>query len=237
MPSRNESLPLSTFSLKLIACVTMLIDHTGALFFPQLTVLRIVGRLAMPIYCFLIAEGAVYTHDRTKYLGRMVLFALLSELPFNLMFGSLFTTEHQSVMVTLTVGLTCIFCVQFFRERMQSRLRLLPILAVCALACALAELLRADYGYLGVLMVLSFYFFREHPIPRALALILINTVVYMVRAHITTIPVQIFACAALLPLALYNGKKGASGKAIQYAFYAFYPAHLTVLTLLFHFLH
>ena len=230
---RKSGLPLNTFVLKIIACVTMLIDHIGFMFFPTYTSFRIIGRIAMPVYCFLMAEGAYYTKNKKKYLGRMLLFAALSEIPFNVaVSGKIFYAGYQSVMITLLLGLICIFFAQAMKERIGNRWYLLPSLVVFVLAGWAAEFLSTDYGYLGIMMILAFYFFRDKPILKALSLILISSVVYMLRAHITTVPVQIFAILALIPIFLYNGKKGVSGKFVQYAFYAFYPVHLLILDLI-----
>lgn len=229
MPEYNEKLPLNNFSLKIIACVTMLIDHIGAVFFPGIVFLRVIGRIAMPIYCFFIAEGAVLTRNKKKYLGRMLLFALLSEIPFNLIHGTLFNPEVQSVMITLSLGLICIYCTQYFKEKIGNPLYLLPTLVAAVILGKLAEVMQTDYGYLGLLMVMCFYLFRGKKPLIFLSQALINSVIYMMRANITTIPVQVFAIFALIPIFLYNGKKGPSGKVLQYGFYAFYPVHLLVI--------
>lgn len=100
---------MSTFVLKLIAASSMLIDHIGYLFFDDMQWLRIVGRLAFPIFAFLIVEGAVHTRDFKKYVMRLSVFALISEIPFNLaMRGRLIDTGGSNVLVTFVIGLICI---------------------------------------------------------------------------------------------------------------------------------
>ena len=101
----NEKLPLNSLHLKLLAVVTMLIDHMGFTLFPHAVWMRAVGRLAFPIFCFLIAEGCAHTHDKKRYAGRLLLFAVLSELPFNLMCsGQWLSWNHQNVLWTLLIG-------------------------------------------------------------------------------------------------------------------------------------
>ena len=101
----NEKLPLNSLHLKLLAVVTMLIDHMGFTLFPHAVWMRAVGRLAFPIFCFLIAEGCAHTHDKKRYAGRLLLFAVLSELPFNLMCsGQWISWNYQNVLWTLLIG-------------------------------------------------------------------------------------------------------------------------------------
>ena len=95
---------LSQEGLKLIACVTMLIDHIGAVFFPYAIGLRIIGRISFPIYCFLLAEGVHHTRSPLKYGLRLLLVAVISELPYDFLFYGRFTWLRNSVMVTLLLG-------------------------------------------------------------------------------------------------------------------------------------
>ena len=82
---------ISQEGLKLLACLTMLIDHIGALFFPQFQWMRIIGRLSFPLYCFLLSEGIHYTRNPMKYGLRLLLVAVLTELPYDLLFRGEFT--------------------------------------------------------------------------------------------------------------------------------------------------
>lgn len=212
---------MSRFQLKVLAIITMLIDHTGAIFFPQVTLFRIIGRLAFPLFCFFIAEGAVYTSNLKKYLWRLFAFALLSEIPYDLAFkGQLFDPQSQNVFFTLFLGLAAVSaCRLYFYER--------PV-AVLLFACGcafLAEWLRTDYGGFGVLLILLFYCARQYKTRGAVTFALLNTGFSLITA-----PVQLYAAAAVIPIALYNGKKGKSG--FRYFFYAFYPVHLLLLYLI-----
>lgn len=133
---------ISQEGLKLLACVTMLLDHTGMVLFPGRQIFRMVGRLAFPIYCFLLAEGAHYTRNPARYALRLTIGALLSELPFDLACSGGWDWGSQSVMVTLLIGFLMLECMK--------RTELLPvqILTVVPFA-ALAEVCRTDYGATG----------------------------------------------------------------------------------------
>ena len=213
--------PLSQEGLKLIACLTMLIDHVGALFFPQQRWFRIIGRLAFPIYCFLLAEGAHYTKKPAKYALRLFVGLLLAEIPFDLAFFGGFTWEHQSVMFTLLLAFLMAICMK--------KLPLLgKLLAVIPFYFA-AELLNTDYGGMGIIMAAVFLISREVPdamLFRAIGVLSLN-LSYFTRSY-----TQPFASLALFPIAMYSGEKATGSKWIQWAFYLFYPAHLLVLWLI-----
>lgn len=215
---------MNTMHLKLLALTTMILDHVGAIFFPGAPYLRTLGRLAFPIYCFLLIEGYLHTRDVKKYIGRLFLFALLSELPFDLAFFGTFTLYHQNIFFTLALGLLAVSIFDTYKDR-------LMLLSASALFGALffAELLRMDYGSLGILYIFSFYLFRLHRQPEKTlytgGLLTLSTYLYSSTR-------QLFAVAALLPLFLYNGEKGPHSPLLKYGFYAAYPLHLLLLYLL-----
>lgn len=221
-----EKKGISQEGLKLIACVTMLLDHIGAAFVSGYG-LRIVGRIAFPIYCFLLAEGVAHTRSPLRYGLRLGIGAVLSELPFDLLFFGGVTLAHQNVMLTLLLGFAMAQWMQ------HSRLRILP-----ALLCgAAAELLATDYGFIGVMMIWVFVFTREMhwKIPvqiAALGLLCWFSGSLIIRIGSIRVPIEIFALLAMLPIAFYSGRKRTRSKALQWGFYLFYPVHLTVLLLI-----
>lgn len=217
---------LSQEGLKVIACVTMLLDHIGAVFVPGYG-LRIIGRLAFPIYCFLLAEGMAHTRDVRKYGLRLAIGALLSEIPFDLLFFGGFTWGHQSVMVTLLLGYGMTLWV-----RRTPRLGLVAVI-VCALA---ADVMNTDYGAMGVMMIALFTWTREledrvgwQAVGLAVLGWLTGGMGWQIGA--VHIPIQLFGVLAMVPICLYSGRKGTSSRAVQWGFYLFYPVHLALLVI------
>ena len=144
---------LNGFHLKLIAICTMFIDHLGYTLFPGDLWLRCVGRVAFPIFCFLIAEGCVYTHDRRKYALRLLAFALLSEIPFNLMnSGAVWDRYHQNVLWTLLTGALVCWLIDWALKNRRALAFVLTALVMAA-AFFLLERLNTDYGGWGMLLV------------------------------------------------------------------------------------
>lgn len=213
--------------LKLIACAAMLVDHTGAVFFPGAVWMRLVGRLALPIYCFLLAEGLHHTKDPGRYVLRLLGGAVLAEIPFDLLFFGRLTLEHQSIMVTLLLGILY-GLLQRQVEKLGHRIVLLIPFVLAA------ELLNCDYGGWGTAMVGMFILTREAEhcwISRGVWLAVLSWLIggMTFRAGALEIPVQIFCVAALVPIRLYSGGKRSRNVWVQRAFYLFYPMHLAVI--------
>ena len=203
---------LTGTQLKFLAITTMFIDHMGAICFPGLWELRVIGRIAFPVFCFLMAEGAYYTSDIRKYELRLLVFALLSEIPFDYAFyGELFYTGYQNVFFTLLAGLLCI---DVFRSKGTNW----GIGAFLILA-ALAELMHTDYGAAGVLFVVLFYRFREQRFMGQIMFGICNAVCFFSA-------LQTCASLASIPLVFYSGKPG---RKMRWMFYIFYPVHLLFL--------
>lgn len=202
---------LNSAQLRLIALISMLIDHMGYLLFPEAVWMRLVGRLAFPIFAFQIAEGYRHTRNFRKYCLRLALFALISEIPFDLMIGgTVFYPGHQNVMLTFLLGLLAL---RFWDQKN------FLLLVVTLLA---AELLGADYGMLGAATVLLFHVLGGRNIALLISLAALHGFGYG--------SIQIFAVAALIPIFLYNGQRGS--KAIQPLSYIFYPLHMLILYLI-----
>jgi len=217
--------------LKLFACVIMLLDHYGAILAPWMTSLRIVGRLSFPVFCFLLAEGAHRTKSPGKYVFRLFLASLISELPFDYaFFGGIFW-YHQNVMFTLLLGLLAILAVERTGIIWLKPLVILPFLAA-------ADFLEADYGMHGVLVMLLFGLTYNLPWKhwiQGVGMLLIfadmpSAVLFTVLGM--NISMQMLGALAIVPIALYSGKKLTHSKLLQWGFYLFYPLHL----LAFHFM-
>lgn len=223
-----EKQGLSQEGLKLIACVTMLIDHIGAVLVPQNILLRMIGRIAFPIYCFLLAEGAHYTKNPRKYVLRLGIGAVLSELPFDLALSGGVDWQYQSVMVTLLLGVLALLCMK------KTNRIILKVLTVLPFAVG-AELLRTDYGGAGVLLVAVFGLTRGRPWWQTLLGMLV--VLYITPSAAVypwgiRIPMELLGALSILPIVCYSGRKATGSKWVQRAFYLFYPVHLTILFLL-----
>ena len=207
--------------LKLIACVTMLLDHIGAVLTGNL-LLRLIGRISFPIFCFLLVQGIRHTHNPKKYLFRLGIFAALSELPYDLMCYGKFTMAGQSVMLTLLLGAVMLLLFDRYQK---------PVFrVVCLLALGvLAHILRCDYGYRGILLIALFYL-TDRPLVQLVGMVFISLISSgAVQIFGVLIPVQLFGIFALIPICLYTGQKRIYHPLVQWLFYIFYPAHMLVL--------
>ena len=228
-------------TLKIAAVVTMLIDHIGAAVVLRMltgadsmtssivrdnfetwqtayVVMRQIGRLAFPIYCFLLVEGFQKTHDVKKYALRLGVFALVSEIPFNLAFrGKVFSPDYQNVFLTLLLALLAMWGMSLVETHVGIKwLGLLLQIPVAALGMTAAQLLHTDYAARGVFCILVMYILRRRRWQQVLAG---GLSFYYVLYEPTALP-------AFLLIWLYNGERGIR---MKYFFYWFYPVHLLVL--------
>lgn len=215
---------LTATHLRILALILMLLDHLWATVIPGNDWMTYLGRIAFPIFAFQTAEGYHYTHDFKGYCKRLVIFALISEIPFNLMIiGSPLFPFHQNVMLTLLLGL------------LACRAWDVRNWGLLGLICLTGFLGFPDYGVLGVITVLLFHVFRGRKSAQFLMLVLINWFGFEGQQFLIgsfEIPVQSFAILAIIPIVLYNGEKGRGGKWLQYGSYVFYPLHMLILGLL-----
>ena len=224
---------LNGFHLKLIAVCTMFIDHMGDTLFPGVMWLRCIGRVAFPIFCFLIAEGCVHTHDRKKYALRLLVFAVLSEIPFNLMTGrAVWNPYDQNVLWTLLAGAAVCWSIDGALKRRTAPAFALTGAAIVA-AFWLLEVFCTDYGGWGMLLVAMFYGVRRAPYGQAakMAAQAVGLAFFCIGV-MGGVTIELWALTALVPIWLYNGQRGFSHKAVQYGFYAFYPLHILILSLI-----
>lgn len=217
---------MTSSTLKIIACITMLIDHIGAILFPEIFFLRIIGRLAFPIFAFLIVEGYFHTKNISKYLLRLGVFAVVSELPFDRVFWNVWLEfEYQNVFFTLFIGLVAVWIYDTNKEKNKA----IAIVALMGLTL-LSVLLKTDYSIFGVLMIFGFYQYREHRVYLFAWLLAVNGLLAMLYVSSSSFSLQsisqVFAVISLSLIFLYNGKKGLN---LKYIFYLFYPVHLFIL--------
>lgn len=229
-------------ALRLLAIILMLIDHLWATIVPGNMWMTYLGRLAFPIFAFQITEGFFHTSDRKRYGRRLLIFGLISEVPFDLiMGGTVIYPFHQNVMFTLLLGLWVISALERAGQEGTLKAWLYGILKLVG-CLLLAAVFFVDYGVMGVLTVVIFYVFRGFAgawIGQLAALILLNIVFFKGQTIPVSVlgcrfdfPTQGFAVLSLLPIWLYNGQKGRSSRLLQYGAYAFYPVHLLILYLI-----
>ena len=221
---------MSTFVLKLTAIIAMVIDHVAAVFIPYNSWLylpcRLIGRIAFPIFAFLLVEGFYHTRNIRKYLTRLGVFALISELPFDLAFynfqfaghggsikadfpnmfsdSQLYDTvisrfmKHQNIFFTLFIGLLAIWLISIADKKFSNNMLYLNIVsAVITIGLSIvAEILNTDYRFMGVLLIVAFYLFRGKKLMMVISLLLLS------GSYI-----QAFSVLAILPIAFYNGKR------------------------------
>lgn len=225
--------------LRCLAMALMLLDHLWATLVPGNFWMTYVGRLAFPIFAFQISEGLFHTTGRKRYARRLLAFALISEIPFDLLYASTaFYPFHQNVMFTLLLGLLAISSIDRARQERTARAALRAALVLMGtLLLSVAGM--ADYGWRGILTIVAFYALRDFPgawLAQTAAMVLLNIVGFqglLIPLPGWDFPAQGFAVLALLPIWLYNGQRGGGGRALQYGFYAFYPMHMLILYLLF----
>lgn len=265
MDLKKTGFQLTWNQLKWIAMVSMIIDHANKVLFPQIffietfgmdiktshgvvQAMSIVGRIAFPIFAYGIAQGCRMTRSPKRYLLRLALFAVLSEIPYNLALNAIpigfrYFAFHN-VFFTLLLGAFCCCIYSFFRGKGMAWVSLVPILCFILLA----ELLGTDYGGFGIVFILAPYVFYKSKRSRIISLGVVTAVFYIFYAQFTGVGQYPFAwmdlqgltiyqftdtigaLAGVALLALYNGQKG--GRYYKWAFYIVYPAHLLVLYLL-----
>jgi len=208
--------------LKALALISMTLDHIGLILFPDILLLRILGRLALPIYAFMIAEGCRHTRSRKNYFLRMFALAALCQAVYFFAMGSL----YMSILVTFSLSILLIWVIENYQERRNLASQLMAfgtLLAVFFLCVALPELLPGtdygiDYGLAGVLLPVLVYFGREKTKYLTAGLILLG---------LGYGGIQWFALAAVPLLGMYNGQRG-TGRWGKW-FYLYYPLHLVVI--------
>lgn len=217
---KKSFLPFSSSALKIIACITMVIDHVGFLFFPDQEIWRIIGRLSFPLFAFLIAEGYHHTKDVRMYVKRLFLFALISQLPYMLLLhaGGMEIFE-LNVFFTLLTGLLALIGL--------SKLRFLYSFLLIIATCFVAQFFHFSYGAFGMITIFTSYLFLNN---RKIGIITLSLIPFVNNLFNT---LQWTAIFSLPFIALYDGKKGFSFP--RYFFYWFYPAHIVLLCAIWYF--
>jgi hypothetical protein len=235
-----------TFSggmLKWIAIISMLVNHFGdtilygiimnapydafsnkqfSIIYNCYTIFHAIGRIAMPIFCFLIVEGFLHTHNVKKYLLRLAIFAVISEIPYDFAItNSLFDVAQQNVFFTLTTGLLVLIIIDKYKQNK------VVIMFVIFIATSVTYLLKFDGSYYGILMMVLFYLLKEKKLLKSVSIFVLQIAIIFIFQESFDLN-SFFALIPLILIYFYNGKRGMK---LKYFFYVFYPTHLLILGL------
>ena len=225
---------MSSFALQIIAMIFMLCDHMWATILDY-EWLTCIGRIAFPIFAFLITEGYIHTSNINKYIKRMVIFAIITEIPFNLMVSaSPIYPFHQNVLWTFVISLLTLKYLNFDNTK-----NIFKSILIILLAIIIATVTMCDYFGAGVMMVVGFYIFRKSKFLQLLMMIYVNMILIQgysypidIAGYTYYFPQQGFAILSLIFIWLYNGKQGYHAKWFKIFCYAFYPLHMLILYIL-----
>lgn len=229
---------MSSFIFKIIAIITMLIDHLGYVVFNgNFSYFNYIGRLAFPIFAFQISEGYIHTKNFKKYFFKLFIFAIISQLPF-MLFHSIMSPEISlNIFFTLLLGLTGIYFYDKLKTKFNSFGVFLGILTTIFIGL-LSNYIKSDYGLYGVLIIVSFYIFKNNKLNNFLMFLILTLgyyLYYMLKIGYTYKYILLISFT-ILPILLitifYNNKKG---KDTKYFLYLFYPIHLLILYTIYYF--
>ncbi len=234
---------MTAYALRLIAIVTMVFDHTSYLIYgSNLSWMNFIGRIAFPIFAFQISEGYIHTHNLKKYFTRLLVFAIISQIPYALFKYCFSLSMNLNIIFTLILGLLAIIIYDLLYRKAKESLikkneqfsyKLLGFIIVLCIA-VFAEIFNFDYGFYGVFIIFLFYLYHNSKLLMNLFITLLTLMYYMpffMASHFNLLYIGLFFCS-LIPLVfinLYNGKKGKSQKLL---FYIFYPLHLLIICLI-----
>ncbi len=213
--------------MKIIAAIFMLIDHIGVLFYPNQPLWRLLGRIAMPLFAYGVASGFAHTSSFNKYIKRMAVFAIISQLPFLWMFELAFgKTFALNIGFTFLIALGCLWLIKNAEQQAQS-IKMGNYVMV-SLLLILAEVLHCDYGIYGIGVVYIFYQYGVKRENQSVAYVLFSlfTLVYSLMYGNL---LQIYAILAIVFIMLV---KNINFRGLRYFFYIFYPLHMLILVLI-----
>ena len=210
-------------TLKIIAMICMVFDHLGDNIFLSQTWMRIIGRIALPLFAFCISEGYIHTKDKKRYLKRLLLFSIISEIPFNLLLnGSIFYLEHQNVILTFSIAVLSLI---IFDKITSNKKKISYVFGtiIVLLFAVISLILKTDYNLFAVLLVFIYYVFNSKGNNVR------NIIGTVYQLLLRNVGIYIYGALSCIPIFLYNGKKG---KGIKWLFYIFYPGHMLIIYLI-----
>lgn len=216
---------MTIFIIKIIAAVTMVLDHIKYVYPPSINFITLyLGRISFPLFAFLLTEGYVHTKNLKKYYGRLILFGIISQIPFMMFRKYVGNWLMLNIMFTLLLGLLAITVFDKIKKKYIS----VPII-VLIIYCG--KLFSVDYGWYGVLLIFVLYLFKNSKILLSFfytAIVLLHYYLYGLL-NLENIYNIIFTIFPLIIILLYNGKEG---KKIKYFYYLFYPVHIIILNII-----
>lgn len=223
---------MSILVLKIISFITMIIDHIGIIYFPSNDIFRIIGRISFPIFCFFIVEGYFHTKNIKKYLSRLLLLGIISELIFDLLFYNHYCyLGKQNTCFELFMGLLTIY---YFDKLINYKYKILPIMLLVS-SILLSNLLLLDYDYKGIILIFCFYLVNKLNLSKLkrIMYLSLSVTLFFSLSIISTPNINYLGIFLCLPFLLtYNSKLGYNSMVLKYLFYFLYPLHLLILLVL-----
>lgn len=230
-------------TLKLIAMITMFIDHTAVCFYYQLsyntyTIMRGIGRLTFPIYIFLAIEAAMYTHSKKNYLLRLLLLACLAEVPFDLaLFHTSYYPAYQNVIFTILFGVcACMSFTKAIESWHSSHITSIVCFVLTAVCLYLPELFQTDYGPAGAIAIFVGYLIKRYA---KISNIQVKNVLTFAAAAVVLVlndkaPEAMSLVTPVFAIP-YNEKKGKLSAPEKWIYRLYYPAHLLLIWIIYYF--
>ena len=216
---------MTSFLLKMIGIISMLCDHSGDAIIKNFSNFNLIGRFAFPIFAFQAANGYIHTRNLKNYMIRLLIFAIISQIPFMLFISTYSNNFSLNIFFTLLLGI----CSLYVYDKINNKI--LGFAAVIAISI-IAQLIKVDYGAFGVLAIFLFYLFKNDKLKMVISFLLIcigKYTLYTIQNPILYqyyIKLGIFTFLAIIPILFFNNKEGPK---LKYFFYIFYPLHLIVL--------
>ena len=224
---------LSSNILKIVACISMLLDHIGFIFFPQYIIFRILGRIAFPIFSFMIAEGCFYTKNKLKRLLVMSSFALIMQIGLYMFTGM----TDFNIFIHFSLSIIVIYLIDYIEEKIKNKQLIFAIITTLVTILLLAYLywfsenynyLYSNYGIFAIIMPVVLYVIKKY-LPNINHIVCVPVICIFMYLMLLKIkfPYQLYGMMSCLFIILYNGKKGKLN--LKYLFYIFYPLHFIIL--------
>jgi hypothetical protein len=221
----KQTVGLNNNQLKMIAMISMLIDHIGLILFPRIRILRYIGRLAFPIYSYMIAEGCRYTKNRKRYLGMIVGMAFIFQIVYFIFMQSI----YQGILVNFSLSIITIFAIESFinnKSKKNRSLMILTIFVVMLISIGFPLIFSKygfdiDYNLWGLFLPILVYFAPTKKWR------IVYTALLLIMMAIFSSRIQWWSLLCIPLFMLYNEERG--NKNLKYIFYIFYPLHLIII--------